>query len=133
MARKIENEIESLSHVRDLPPAEAAARLRKALGDRVNLVAAKAAKVAAEMHIVELIPDLLRAFDRFFQDAAAKDPQCWGKNAIAKALVELDYRDSAPFVRGMRHVQMEPVTADCRTPPRCCAGSVCWPWRHART
>jgi len=50
---------------------------------------------------------LVRAFDRLFERAAEKDPQCWGKNAIAKALVDLDYRESAPFLRGIRHVQME--------------------------
>jgi hypothetical protein len=107
--RKVEEQIERLSLVRDLPPAEAAAALQKALGDRVNLVAAKAAKVAAGLQLRELVPELLHAFDRLFENGAARDPQCWGKNAIAKALVDLDCRESAPFVRGVRHVQMEAV------------------------
>src|SRR5438067_9944158 len=107
MARKIEQEIERLNELRQAPREAAAAGLRKALGDRVNLVAAKAAKLAAEMEMRELAPDLVRAFDRLFERAAERDPQCWGKNAIAKALVDLDYRESAPFVHGMRHVQME--------------------------
>jgi len=107
MARKIDQEIERLSLLREAPRNEAAAALRKALGDRINLVAAKAARMAAELNLRELAPDLLRAFDRLFENATEKDPQCWGKNAIAKALVDLDHRESAPFVRGMRHVQME--------------------------
>ena len=32
-----------------------------------------------------------------------------GKNAIAKALTEMDYRQSEAYLRGARHVQMEPV------------------------
>ncbi len=106
--RRIEQEIERLSLLRDAPRDEAAAALRRALGDRVNLMVAKAAKIVAELQIRDLAPELLRAFDRLFEDPAEKDPQCWGKNAIAKALVELDHRESAPFVRGVRHVQMEP-------------------------
>ncbi len=57
----------------------------------------------------ELIPELLAAFDRLFVDPVERDTQCWAKNAIAKALTELDYRESAPFLRGSRHIQMEAV------------------------
>jgi hypothetical protein len=32
-----------------------------------------------------------------------------GKNAIAKALKDLDHSESATFLRGVRHIQMEPV------------------------
>jgi len=107
--RKLEAELEKLGLLRDAPEQDAAAGLRKALSDRVNVIVAKAAKIAAERQMRELIPDLLRAFDRLFEKPAERDPQCWGKNAIAKGLVDLDYRESPPFLRGMRHVQMEPV------------------------
>jgi HEAT repeat protein len=107
--RKVEDEIERLIGLRDGSPENALAPLRKALGDRVNLVAAKAAKLAGEMHLADLVPDLLRAFDRLMEKAAERDPQCWGKNAIATALKDLDHRESAVFLRGMRHVQMEAV------------------------
>jgi HEAT repeat protein len=73
------------------------------------VVVAKAAAVAAELRIQRLIPDLLAAFDRLFDKPQAADPQCWGKNALAKALKDLDYTESAAFLRGLRHVQMEPV------------------------
>ena len=63
-------------------------------------MAAKAAKIAGELQARELLPDLLRAFDRLFEDPVQRDPQCWGENAIAKALTGLDYRESAPFLRG---------------------------------
>ncbi|MGB9454936.1 MAG: hypothetical protein WCB12_02770 [Bryobacteraceae bacterium] len=107
--RRIEEVLERLSALREGPPAEAVPALRKSLADSVNVVVAKAAKIAAERQLLELIPDLLIAFDRLFQEPAERDPQCWGKNAIAGALRDLEYRESAPFLRGMRHVQMEPV------------------------
>jgi hypothetical protein len=46
-----------------------------------------------------------------FDKPRESDPQCWGKNAIAKALKDLDHRESATFLRGVRHIQMEPVWA----------------------
>jgi hypothetical protein len=107
--RKVDLEVEQIGRLRDAPVEEALAGLRKALRDRVNLLPAKAAKIAAERRLAELIPDLLKAYERLFENAAERDPQCWGKTAIAKALVALDHRESEPFVRGMRHVQMEPV------------------------
>jgi hypothetical protein len=108
--RRVEEEVERLSRLREDGPGPATtAAIRKALGDRVGLIAAKAAKIAAELRLEEAIPDLLRAFDRFFEKPAERDPQCWAKNAIAKALAELDYRQSAPYLRGARHVQMEAV------------------------
>jgi hypothetical protein len=106
--RDVEAEIERLNRVRESAPADAVAILRKALADRINLVVAKAAKLAAEIQCRDLVPDLLRAFDRLFEKPVERDPQCWGKNALSKALVALEHREAARFVRGVRHVQMEP-------------------------
>src|SRR5580658_514834 len=107
--RDVEAVVGRIGLLRDVTHAEAVAGLRKALADRVNLVVAKAARIAAELQLRELIPDLLVTFDRLFEDAVERDTQCWGKNAIAKALTELDYRESAPYLRGRLHIQMEPV------------------------
>ena len=109
MARKIEQEIERLNLLRDVEPQAARTALRRALADRVNLVVAKAAKVATEMCLRDLIPDLLCAFDRLLDDGVERDPQCWGKNAIVKALTDLEHRESAVFLRGSGHIQMEAV------------------------
>jgi HEAT repeat protein len=109
VARKIDVEIEQLGALRTAPPDQALPALRKALADRVSLVAAKAAKIAAERQFRELIPDLLHAFDRLLEKPVERDPQCWGKIAIANALRDLDYNESAPYLHGARHVQMEPV------------------------
>ena len=107
--RRIEEQLEALSQLRGSSAAAAAPALRKALADRVNLVAAKAANIAAELPAPEVLPDLLRAFDRLFEDPVKRDPQCWGKNAVARALKDLGHRESAAFLRGAVHVQMEPV------------------------
>jgi len=107
--RRIEDVLERMSALREAPPVEAVPALRRFLGDRVNVVAAKAARIAAERQMKELIPDLLAAFARLFDNPVERDPQCWGKNAIAAALRDLEHGESAPFLRGMRHIQMEPV------------------------
>ena len=65
------------------------AAVRKGLLDRVGLVVAKAAKIAAETQMHEALPDLVTAFNRLFEKPTERDPQCWGKNAIAKALMDL--------------------------------------------
>ena len=108
-SRRIEDTIEQLSALRDAPEAQALPALRKGLADRVNLIVAKAARVAADRRQHQLLPELLAAFDRLFLDPVKTDPQCWGKNALAKALRDLEHRESAPYLRGMRHIQMEPV------------------------
>src|SRR5687767_12343863 len=96
--RRVEEQIDDLRRLAaDGATPAAVSAARKALANQIGLVAGKAAKLVGELQIKELLPDLLRAFDRLFEDPVARDPQCWGKNAIAKALTELDYRESAPF------------------------------------
>lgn len=107
--RRVEDQIDQLNSVRTAPLPDATAALRVALADRTSVVAAKAATLAAELQFRELIPDLTRAFERLFHKPAAVDPQCWGKNAFSKALKDLECRESDPFLRGIRHIQMEPV------------------------
>lgn len=109
MARKVEEQLDGLTRLREASPEEALPALRKALGDRVNLVVAKAARIAAERQFQALVPDLLKTFSRFFEDPVRRDPQCWGKTALAAALKDLGFSESAPYLRGLRHRQMEPV------------------------
>jgi HEAT repeat protein len=107
--RKVEEEIERLGALRDAPEREAVPALARALGDRVNLIVGKAAAIAGERGLRQLVPDLLRAFARLLERGAQRDPQCRGKDAVARALVALDHRESAPYLSGVRHIQMEPV------------------------
>lgn len=111
-----EKRIEELEALRrDADPAAVRAPLRKALKDRNNYLVSKAAVVAGDLRLEELTPDLIAAFERFFDDPVKSDPQCWAKTAIAKALKDLGCRQASVFLRGAAHVQMEPVwggTAD---------------------
>lgn len=67
---------------------------------------ARAAKIAGECEVGAVVPEMLAAFDRFFAEA---DAGCGAKAAIAEALYRLGHDDPAPFLRGIRRVQMEPV------------------------
>lgn len=106
---KFEDHLEQLRRLRHAEPGEAVdGALRKALKDRSNLIVAEAAKIAASHRRSVLIPDLLTAFDRLFENPAKTDPKCWGKTAVVKSLASLEYSESPPFLRGSQHVQMEP-------------------------
>jgi HEAT repeat protein len=109
-SRKLEDRLDQLRRLRAGPlPADLDIILSKAFSDRSNLVIAEAAKTVGELRLSAWIPQLLSTFEKLFEDPVKTDPKCWGKTAIVKALVQLDYSDSAPFVRGMRHIQREPV------------------------
>lgn len=107
--RQFEEQIAALDALRQLPEQARIDPIRKALTNRNNFIAAKAADLIREFNLRELAPDLLRAFDRFFEHAEKSDPQCWAKNAISRALAALELQDVDVFLRGMRHIQMEPV------------------------
>jgi HEAT repeat protein len=110
MAKKnFDAQIEALDQLAEQPVTEWAEPLRAALRHRNNYVVAKAAKMAGRERLADLLPDLLAAFDRFFDDAVKSDPQCWAKNALSHALAVMELQDSAPFLRGLCHVQLEPT------------------------
>jgi HEAT repeat protein len=104
-----EDRLAALDSLRQQSPVAATEPLRKALTHRNNYVVAKAADLVREFAHAELIPDLLAAFDRFFSDPVKTDPQCWAKNALSRALAALEHQDALVFLRGMRHIQLEPV------------------------
>jgi HEAT repeat protein len=106
----LDAKLEKLRALRDADADVRIPALRRALADASNYLIAKAAELAADRGDAGLIPDLLAAYDtRFGDDAVARDPQVWAKVAIARALRTLGHRDPAPFVRGLHHVQLEPV------------------------
>jgi HEAT repeat protein len=107
--RKFEEQLAALDALRQLPPEACVEPLRKALTHRNNFVVAKAADLVRQFQLTQLIPDILIAFDRFFEDPVKSDPQCWAKNAISRALAAFEHQDVEVFLRGMRHHQHEPV------------------------
>jgi hypothetical protein len=107
--RSFEDQVAAVDALRQQPEEARLEPLRKALAHRNNFIVAKAADLAREFHIAQLMPELLNAFDRFFDNPVKTDPQCWAKNALSRALVALEHQEAEVFLRGMRHIQMEPV------------------------
>jgi HEAT repeat protein len=105
--RTFEDQLAALDALRHQPPEATIDPLRKALANRNNFVAAKAADLIRQFQLTQLTPDLLTAFDRFF-DPVKTDPQCWAKNALSRALAAFEHQDAALFLRGMKHIQLEP-------------------------
>jgi hypothetical protein len=89
--------------------ATSVAFVRKMLGNRSNYLVGKAARLAEENDLRELMPDMLAAFERFFENAEKSDPQCWAKNALSRTLTKLGCRDKDVFLRGLTFHQYEPV------------------------
>lgn len=107
--RKFEEQLAALDALREQSSEMRVTALRKALGHNNNFIAAKAADLIREFGLADLIPEMLAAFDRFFDDPVKNDPQCWAKNAISRTFAAMELQDEAVFLRGMRHIQLEPV------------------------
>jgi HEAT repeat protein len=107
--RNFEEQIAALDALRQLPEDARVESFRKALAHRNNFLVGKAADLVRDFRIAQLMPELLNAFDRFFENPVKSDPQCWAKNALSRALAALDHQEAEVFLRGMRHIQMEPV------------------------
>ena len=104
-----ERKLEALRSLKNETPDKAATQLKKALKDKSNFLVSKAAAIVGELRLNALMPDLLAAFDGFMTDPVRTDPQCWAKNAIVRALKDLNHDDAAVYLRGIEHVQMEAV------------------------
>ncbi len=108
--RAFDGKLEALEALRSAPDSPSTAeQLRKALKDRNNYLVSKAAEIVSHAQLAPLIPDLIEAFNRFLIDPVKTDPQCWAKNAIAKALKNLEHQDPEIFLKGLSHFQLEPV------------------------
>lgn len=104
----IEAALNAIGEIRDAAsPDEATARLRPYLKNRSNLVVAKAGKVAGELHLSSLGPELVAAFNRFWANPAKLDKRCAATTEIVNVLYEFDYTEPDVYLRGIRHVQKE--------------------------
>jgi HEAT repeat protein len=92
----------------DTERAAQTALIGECLTDRHFRVVARAATLARERRLAELMPQLLAAYPRFLEDPSKRDPQCIAKQAIVQALVELDATDVEFFRAGIRYEQHEP-------------------------
>lgn len=107
--RNFDEQLAALDRLRQQPEQVREGGLRKALTRRNNFLVAKAADLVREFQMAQVIPELLVAFDRFFHNSVKTDPQCWAKNALSRSLAMLEHQDAGVFLRGMRHIQMEPI------------------------
>lgn len=108
--RGFDEQMEALDALRGQPvDAAAEMQIKKALAGKSNFLAAKAARVAEEAELTSLLPEMIAAFHRFYENAEKADPQCWAKNAISRALPRLGCRDKEVFLRGIRFHQWEPT------------------------
>jgi HEAT repeat protein len=101
--------------------------LRTALAHRNNFIVSKAARLVGEAELAALLPELLVAYGRFFHEPVKADPKCWAKEALAKALLKLEHREKDTYIRGLRHIQMEPSFG----PPADSAGTLRATCAHA--
>ena len=108
-SRGVEAKLSRLRALRKEAGAAAVVEARQALADRSNLVVAEAAVLAGELKLAELTPDLTAAFERLMIDPEESDKLCRGKFAIVQALDKMEHDEPALFLRGIRHVQFEPV------------------------
>ena len=110
MARRVsfEEELAALSAVAAAPRSDdARARLRAGLGSKRSLVAARAARLIKEHAVPGFERELAAAFARFLVDPVKSDPVCQAKVAAIEALDYGESDDAEPFLRAVRHVQLE--------------------------
>lgn len=109
-ARRLEDELHHAEALRHRPAgAETTRDILAGLKHRSSLVVAAAARAVVALRCDEALPALLPALDALYTDPAGRDPKCHGKLALVIALDELGHADAAPFLRAVRHVQLEPV------------------------
>ena len=82
--------------------------IRQMLSGSSSALAARATRVAARLSLRELAPELVAVFNRDLENPVKADPGCRAKLAAVEALNSLDYPEADVFLRGIRHVQMEP-------------------------
>ena len=105
----VEEKLAELGRLRERGSSlEGLAHLRKALGGRISLVVARAAEVAGELEAEEVSDALEQAFERFMVNPAKVDKGCQAKTAIVAALHKVNACSAHVYLRGIRHVQMEP-------------------------
>jgi len=103
----LQQKLNQLRRVEESPSsADSLAALRKALAGPSNALAAAAAQIAAQHGIDALAHDVAASFNRFLE---REDKGCRAKLALAEALDRLDHYEPEVLLRGLHHVQMEPV------------------------
>lgn len=109
VAKKFEARVDEVRRAAQQPESkEHRDRLTKVFnGKQGYLISlAAAALPTGGRHLVQCATE---AFVRLKEDAIKRDPQCYGKQAIAQSLYDADISAEDVFLAGVQHVQLEPV------------------------
>ncbi|MEM7771798.1 MAG: HEAT repeat domain-containing protein [Cyanobacteria bacterium P01_A01_bin.37] len=107
-SQKLEDTLAILRTVRnDLSTATAISTLQQVLKSKFSIAVAQAATLIGDAEIYELIPELVKAFERFMEKPETTDPGCKAKEYIAEALYKLEFSDERLFLQGIHHIQLE--------------------------
>ncbi len=83
--------------------------LRHALGLKNSFIVARAAVLVGEFELRELSDAMVSAFNRLINTGYEADKGCRAKTAVVDALQNVNAGEDRVFLRGVSHVQMEPV------------------------
>ncbi len=109
-SQKLEELLERLNQVQNDPSSdESILALSQVLKSKSAIAIARAARIIAKAEIRHFCPELEVAFHQFLAKPDVSDPACMAKKAIADALYRMEYTRETVFLKGIRHVQMEPV------------------------
>ncbi|MEI6509995.1 MAG: hypothetical protein WCO14_03510 [bacterium] len=100
---------------------EVRVEIRAALGDKDNLVVAKAASLAKHFRLADLLPELQAAYRQFLSNPQKTDKLCMAKEAAIEALDALEDLEEELFLHAVGYVQLEPAyggSADTAGPLR---------------
>jgi len=103
------------------------------LRDKAGIVAAAAARIAAERELRTMQTELEETFRRFLENPVATDPGCRAKLAVAEALRSLDVRAPDVYLRGVAYRQLEPSYGppiDTAAAVRVCCAAALLETRH---
>lgn len=107
--RSLEAKLSRLAELREAPEtAELHGELAKHLTDKSAHVVARAASVIETRRIEALAEDVEGQFDRFTVDPIKLDKGCIAKTAIVACLASLEHASAGLFLKGLRHIQLEP-------------------------
>ena len=109
-APKLEALMAALREIRREPASEAGQTvLNQVLASKHAVAVAQATSLIGQFELTDFVPALTQAFDRFLIKAADSDPGCRAKQAIADTLYRLDIAAESLFLKGIRHIQQEPI------------------------
>lgn len=106
----LDGEQEALARIAADAGSEAArVALSAALASKHAVIVKRAAELIQQYQMTELAPDLTQAFERLLADPGKQDPGCHAKLALLETLDRLETDEQETFLRGARHVQLEPA------------------------